>query len=226
MSIFTRFRDIIHANLNAMLEGAEDPEKMIRLIIQEMEETSIELKAACASTMAARKTTARSLDEVNARAAEWERRARLAVEKGREDLAREALHQKRQHVDAAAATQREADGLDAIIAKYRDEITQLEEKLNGAREKQRLLTRRHLQAQQRTRAQQQIRQANAQETIARFERFEQKVDRMEAEADLVNYGRRPSLEEDFAQLERGEEIEAELRALKQSVGNPQASQNA
>src|ERR1700683_2924863 len=97
--IFTRFRDIIHSNINAMLDQAEDPEKMIRLIIQEMEETEIEIKASCAGVMAARKTADRNLQARRQQAVEWERRARLAIEKGREDLAREALVQKHQALE-------------------------------------------------------------------------------------------------------------------------------
>ena len=217
MGIFTRFRDIIHANLNAMLEQAEDPEKMIQLIIQEMEETLIEIKASCASAMAARKTTDENLERWRKQAVDWEKRARMAIEKGRDDLAREALLQKHQALAARAAVDREISQFDEIIAKYRGEIIQLEDKLNAAREKQCILAQRHLQARQRTKAQQQIRKADAHTTIASLERFEQQVNRMEAEADLVNYGKRARLEEQFKELERAEEIEAELRDLKQGL---------
>ena len=217
MYIFTRFRDIIQSNINAMLDQAEDPEKMIRLIIQEMEETEIEIKASCAATMAARKTADRNLQARRQQAAEWERRARLAIEKGREDLAREALVQKHQALEGSAAAEFEITQLEEIISKYRNEIGQLEEKLTGAREKQRVLTQRHLQARQRTKAQQQIRKADSHLAIARLEHFEQQIDRMEAEADVVNYGKRTRLEEQFADLERSEQVEAELNDLRNKV---------
>ena len=217
MYIFTRFRDIIHSNINAMLDQAEDPEKMIRLIIQEMEETEIEIKASCAATMAARKTADRNLQAQRQQAVEWERRARLAIEKGREDLAREALIQKHQALEGSAASESEIAQLEEIISKYRSEICQLEEKLTGAREKQRVLTQRHLQARQRTKAQQQIRKADSHLAIARLEHFEQQIERMEAEADVVNYGKRTRLEEQFVDLERSEQIDAELNDLRNKV---------
>lgn len=217
MQIFSRFRDIVQSNINAMLDEAEDPEKMIRLIIQEMEETEIEIKASCASTMAARKTADRNLAARRRQAEEWEKRARLAMEKGREDLAREALLQKHQALEGSAAAESEIAELEEIIDKYRSEITQLEEKLTGARERQCVLAQRHKQARQRTRSQEQIRKADSQLTAARLERFERQIDRMEAQADLVNYGRETSLEKQFLDLERSEEIEAELNDLKKSV---------
>jgi len=221
--IFTRFRDIINANINALLDQAEDPEKMIRLIIQEMEETEIEIKASCAGTMAARKTADRNLQARRQKATEWENRARLAIEKGREDLAREALAIKHQALEGSAAAESEIVQLEEIINKYRSEISQLEEKLAGAREKQRVLTQRHLQARQRTKAQQQIRAADSHLAIARLEHFEQQIERMEAEADVINYGKRTSLEKQFLDLERSEQIEAELNGLKKALQNQRAS---
>jgi phage shock protein A len=217
MYIFTRFRDIIHSNINAMLDQAEDPEKMIRLIIQEMEETEIEIKASCAATMAARKTADRNLQARRQQAEDWEKRARLAIEKGREDLAREALMQKHQALEGSAAAESEISQLEEIVNKYRSEIGQLEEKLTGAREKQRVLTQRHLQARQRTKAQQQIRKADSHLAIARLEHFERQIERMEAEADVVNYGKRTTLEEQFVDLERSDQIDAELNDLKNKV---------
>jgi phage shock protein A len=217
MSIFSRFRDIVNSNINAMLEKAEDPEKLIRLMIQEMEETLIEMKASCAGTIAARKRSSSSLQQLKDRAVDWESKAKLAVNKGREDLAREALLQKRQSMENSDALEREVGELDGIVQKYQADIRQLEEKLAAVREKQRVLAQRHLHARQKKRAEQQIRSADSAATIARFDQFEQRIDRMEAEAELVNYGRKPSLEEEFEKLERSEEIEKELEALKRQV---------
>jgi phage shock protein A len=217
MHIFTRFRDIIQSNINAMLDQAEDPEKMIKLIIQEMEETEIEIKASCASTMAARKTAERNLENRRRQAEEWEKRARLAVEKGREDLAREALTQKHQLLEGSAAAETEISELQEIIRRYQSEISQLEEKLLGAREREQVLAQRHTQARQRTKSQEQIRKAESHLTIARLERFEQQIERMEAQADLVNYGKGISLEKQFVDLERSDQIEADLNNLKRSL---------
>ena len=217
MSIFSRFRDIVNSNINAMLEKAEDPEKLIRLMIQAMEETLIEMKASCAGTIAARKRSSSSLQQFKDRAVDWESKAKLAVSKGREDLAREALLQKRQSMENAGALECEVGDLDEIVQKYQADIRQLEEKLAAVREKQRVLAQRHLHARHKKRAEQQIRSADSAATIARFDQFEQRIDRMEAEAELVNYGRKPSLEEEFEKLERSEEIEKELEALKRQV---------
>jgi phage shock protein A len=217
MHIFSRFRDIVNSNLNSMLDQAEDPEKMIRLIIQEMEETEIEIKASCASAMAARKTADRNLADRRRQAEEWEKRAKLAMEKGREDLAREALLQKHQLLEGSAAAETEIAELEEIIKRYRSEICQLEEKLTGARERQRVLAQRHTQARQRTRSQEQIRKADSHLAIARLEHFEQQIERMEAQADVVNYGKGKSLEKQFLDLERSEQIDAELNDLKNSL---------
>ena len=226
MSIFSRFKDIVNSNVNAMLEKAEDPEKLIRLMIQEMEETLIEMKASCAGTIATRKRSAQSLQHLKDRAADWEAKAKLAVSKGREDLAREALLQKRQATDNAAALDREVGELDEIVQKYQADILQLEEKLSTVREKQRVLAQRHLHARQKRRAEQQIRSADSTATMVRFDQFEQRIDWMEAEAELVNYGRKPTLEEEFEKLERSEEIEKELEVLKQQAKEMPPSSSA
>ena len=224
MSIFSRFRDIVNSNINSMLDEAEDPEKLVRLMIQEMEDTLIDLKASCAGAIAARKKVGRSFDDLSSRAASWENKAMLAIQKGREELAREALLEKRRVSEGVASLEKETAGLDEVIANYQTDITQLEEKLTSAREKQRVLVQRHIHAQHKTRAQEQIRRSETSDALLRYEQFEARVERMEAEADLVNYGRKPSLEEQFAQLERDEEIEKELAALKTASqqSHPQA----
>ena len=223
MSIFSRFRDIISSNLNSMLDGAEDPEKLVRLMIQEMEDTLIEIKASCAGAIAARKKVGRNLADAQARATGWTAKAQLAITKGREDLAREALLEKRRATEAAESLERETTGLDEVVRGYQTDIGQLEEKLGAAREKQRVLVQRHIRAQNKTRAQEQIRKVETHDALIRYEQFEHRIERMEAEADLVNAGRKPSLEEQFAQLERDDDIEKELNALKQQAGGSSAA---
>ena len=222
MSIFSRFRDIVNSNINSMLDQAEDPEKLVRLMIQEMEDTLIELKASCAGAIAARKKTRRALDDLKTRVADWENKAKLAINKGREDLAREALTEKRRSGEGIGALDKESMQLEEVVNGYQTDIAQLEEKLTTAREKQRVLVQRHIRAGHRKTAQQTIRKSETADALLRYEQFESRIERMEAEADLVNYGRKPSLEEQFAQLERDEEIEKELQALKgQASGNNQ-----
>ncbi len=217
MGIFSRMKDIINANINAMLEKAEDPEKLIKLMIQEMEDTLVEIKASCAGVMAARKKVERELDAALAARDRWDDNARLAVSKGRDDLAREALMEKRRLQQRSEALERELTEHDSLVAQYQDDIMQLEEKLSNVREKQRILVQRHIHARKKMRAEQDIRRVETTDAFARFDAFESRIERMEAEADLVNVARKPSLEEEFARLEGDEEVEEELRALKADV---------
>jgi len=217
MGIFTRLSDIISSNINSMLDKAEDPEKLIRLMIQEMEDTLVEIKVACAGAIANRKKTERGLNEARRRGEQWSEKAKLAVSRGREDLAREALVEKRRYREHADTLEQEILQCDGIIEQYHADIAQLEDKLASAKEKQRLLIQRHIQAQKRKRAQGEIRRVDSADTMVRFEQFENRIERMEAEADLVNLKRKPSLEEEFAMIEKDEEIEAELRALKEAA---------
>jgi phage shock protein A len=216
MGIFSRLSDIISSNINAMLDKAEDPEKLVRLMIQEMEDTLVEIKASCAGVMATKKKIQRELEETRTRAQQWGEKAQLAVNKGREDLAREALVEKRRYRERADALEREFSQCDVLVEQYQADMTQLEDKLSTAREKQRILVQRHIHAQRRKRAQQEIRRLDNSDALIRFEQFENRIERMEAEADLVNFGRKPPLEDEFARLEGDEEIEKELQALKSS----------
>ena len=216
MGIFTRFRDIVSANINAMLDKAEDPEKLIKLMIREMEDTLVELKAACAGVMAGRKKLQRRLDGLGQREALWEDRAALAVDKGRDDLAREALQEKRRFAEMAVSLEQEVFEHRDIVEQYQDDIRQLEDKLIKAREKQRLLIQRHIHARRKKRAQEEIRRVDNYETIAKFDDLENRIERMEAEADLVNFGRKTTLDEAFDNLRHNDDIEKELAALKSS----------
>lgn len=220
MGIFTRFRDIISSNINSMLDKAEDPEKLIKLMIREIEDTLIELKAACAGVMASQKKVARRLEGVNDREQYWEERAQLAVDKGRDDLAREALVEKRRFAEMIHKLDEEHIEHGAMAAQYKDDIRQLEEKLASAREKQRLLLQRHIRAKRKKQAQEELRRVDNYTTIAKFDEFENRIERMEAEADLVNYGRKTSLEEEIDKLADEDDIEKELAAMKSAQVEP------
>ena len=224
MGVFSRLSDIISSNLNAMLDKAEDPEKLIRLMIQEMEDTLVEIKASCAGVMAAKKKVQRELAEIHTRALQWGDKAQLAVNKEREDLAREALIEKRRYRERANALEKELTQCETLIEQYLTDMTQLEEKLGTAREKQRILVQRHIHAQRRKRAQQEIRRFDTNDALVRFAHFENRIERMEAEADLVNFGRKPTVEDEFTRLEGDEEIERELQALK-SAGTKKSEES-
>ena len=214
MGIFTRVRDIISANINTMLESAEDPEKLVKLMIREMEDTLVEVKASCAGAMATKKKIQRELDECGTRSQDWGDKAQLAMDKGREDLAREALLEKRRYSERVETLESETTQCEELIDQYQEDISKLEDKLITAREKQRILVQRHVHAQRKMRTEQHIRKMDTSEAMRRFDTFEERIDRMEADADLVNYGRKPTLEEEFRNLEGDEDIEKELEALK------------
>lgn len=214
MGIFTRFRDIVSSNINAMLDRAEDPEKLLKLMIREMEDTLVELKASCAGVMADGKKTERNIDELAARLKAWEDKATLAVRNGRDDLAREALIRKRLFSERQKELQQNREALGLLVEQYHEDIHELEGRLKSARDKQRLLVQRHVHARRKMDAQHEIRRADSTEVMVKFEEFEKRIDRMESEADLINIGRPNTLEEELDKFTADAEIEAELQALK------------
>ncbi len=216
MGIFTRFRDIISSNINAMLDRAEDPEKLIKLMIREMEDTLVEIKTSCAGVMASMKKIQRQLDEVQSRIKYWDERAALAVSKGKDALAREALLEKRRYGEKAGALEEELSEHSLLVDQYQEDIGQLEDKLGSAREKQRMLQQRHIHARKKMRAQEDIRRLETSDAIFRFEEFENRIERMEAEADLVNFGRKPTLDGELDSLLVDDDIEKELERIKSS----------
>ncbi len=214
MGIFTRFRDIVSSNINSMLDQAEDPEKMIKLMISEMEDTLIELKSSCAGVIAGRKKIGRKLDEILEKKRLWTTRANLAVTKGRDDLAREALVEKRRYSETAEALENERSEHKGLILQYQKDIEELEDKLRNAKEKKRTLVERHKRATGKKRAQEDIRRSDSGDTMARFEKLENRIERMEAEADLVNIPKKPTIEDEFDNLTTDDEIENELAKIK------------
>jgi phage shock protein A len=214
MGIFTRFRDIVSANINSMLDRAEDPEKMVSMMIREMEDTLVELKSSCAGIMAESKRIQRQLEQIDSHALYWEDKARLAIEKDRDDLAKEALLEKRRFIDTKLRLETDLKDHQHLIVQYQADIRQLEEKLQAARDKKRMLVQRHIHALHKKQAQREIRRANSTEAVLKFDELENRIERMEAEAELINYGQKPTLQTELEQLEIENEIENELQALK------------
>jgi len=217
MGVFTRFKDIISSNINSMLDKAEEPEKMIRLMIQEMEETSVELKAACAGLMADQKRIARELFQASERTELWSARAKLAMDKGREDLAREALLEKLGAQRLSEGLERELDRFAVLIEQAREDIEQLEAKLESAKERQRSLAKRHVRADQRIKARSNVTRVQSNDVLMRFDQFEQRIERMEAEAELAAPRQNRNLEQEFALLEGGDEVEAQLASMRSAA---------
>ena len=217
MGIFTRFKDIITSNISSMLDSAEDPDKLIRLMLREMEETLVELKAGCAATMAEASQTRRLLEDVEQTAKTWENRAELAVRAERDDMAREAVHEALQARERAVELTKEARAFDALIATCREDIRVLEERIVNTRDKQRLMGERHAQARTRRQAREQVRAADALDSMQRFEDLEQRITRMEHEAELA-YTPPSKKHADFKNLEQDAAVSAELDALKARLG--------
>jgi phage shock protein A len=194
---------------------------MVRLMIQEMEDTLIELKSSCAGIIAERKKIERELNEAEAALEMWAEKAELAVNKGRDDLARAALNEKRAYTRRTEVLAEERERTKETVGAFQNDIAELEAKLTDAREKQRTIIQRRSAAQARYSAQTRIRKVDTTDAFSRFEAYENNIDRMEADADLVNGLRKeqhkPTLNEQFAELEHGEEIEEELEELKKKV---------
>ena len=205
MNIFSRFMDIINANMNALLDKAEDPEKMLRMMIQEMEDTLIELKSSCASAMAESAKLERNIKEAKEAEERWEKRAILAVSKGKEDLAREALSEKLLSRKDADRFSRLLDENRNTISEARKDISALEDKLSESKARFRIIKEK----QERARNEKKARESIRKDTEARFEEMEKRINRMNAENDL-NRG--------FEEMEKSDEIERELAELKKKAG--------
>ena len=207
MGVFSRFMDIVNANINALLDKAEDPEKMLKLMMQEMEDTLIELKSSCAARMASKIRLEKRIAEQQALVGRWQSRAQMAIDRGRDDLARDALVEKKREGEVLSSLQNDIKGYDEIIEQQRGEIDQLEQKLGQARQKLSML-------QEKAKAAKEGAQMNAhmsRSTEERFASMEERIDRMNAENDLNRP--RPSADEAFRSMEEAEEIERELEEL-------------
>ena len=219
-SIFSRFADIVNSNLNAMLDKAENPAKMVRLVIAEMEDTQVEIKAACAQAMADQAQSGRRLQEVQDRMELWQARAETAARKGRDDLAREALLEKRSAaVLVSELTGREAE-MAAVVEKYRSEIDQLEVKLTQARERELVLVHREKRAASSLKASGQMRRYDLSESRLKLDRLDERLNKMEAAAELELTGRRRLAEaekQERAFQELDDSLDLELREIKERL---------
>lgn len=215
MGIFSRMGDIINANLNSALEKAEDPEKMIRLMIQEMEDTLVEVRSATAKCIAEKKERGRLLARLKEQQADWAHKAEVAIDKDREDLARAALAEKTALGDRIKYLQDELDQYEEQLAKYDADIGKLQAKLTDARNRQRALVMRHRSATHQLKTRRHIHNDKIDQMLNRFDSAEQRIDHIESEAEALDMGRKEqSLEAEFRKLERDERVESELADLK------------
>ncbi|WP_422480000.1 PspA/IM30 family protein [Pleomorphochaeta sp. DL1XJH-081] len=215
MKTFKRLKDIVNANVHAKLDKIEDPEKMIRYMLTEMEETLVEAKSATAEKMANRAVIEQEIKQAKDLLGRWENRAKLAVEKDRDDLAREALVEKNRVVRRLASLEEELLQMQSIIDSMQEQIVKLEEKREEVRDKQRMLVQRAYHAKEKKKVVETLKQINAEATYRKFSELEEKIERMEADAEMAGFsGAGLSKEKEFSQMENDEEIEAELASMK------------
>jgi len=219
MGVFSRLSDIVNSNINSMLDKAEDPEKVVRLIIQEMEDTLVEVRSNAARALADRKEVIRKKNEFAKRAKEWESKAELAIAKGREDLARGAVAAKRKAEEMIGLLEEELKAIDETVNNTNDDLERLQAKLKEARAKQRSLEIRRHAASDSVRVRRQVNDGRIEEALARFDRYERRIDELEAEAESWALGRPRTLEDEFAELETEDAVNAELEDLKRRVAN-------
>ncbi|HEX8302441.1 phage shock protein PspA [Sphingomonas sp.] len=219
MGIFSRTRDIIAANVTDLLDKAEDPAKMIRMIILEMEETLVEVRASAARTIADQKEMRRHISKLEGLQASWTEKAELALSKGREDLAKAALVEKQKAADMCEQLTAEISVLDETLRASEEDITKLQTKLREARTRQNSVTARLESANNRTRLREMTNGSKMQDAFSRFDVLDRRVDFAEGRAEAAGLGAIPkTLEEEIAELRSSEKVDAELEALKKRVG--------
>ena len=221
MGIFSRISDIVNSNLNALCDSAEDPEKMIRLIIQEMEDTLVEVRSASARVIAEQKTAARRRDRIAAEVNAWEDKARLAVSKGRDDLAKAALQERRAIEHTLRIVEEELTASGDHIGQLNDEIGQLQQKLDDAKAKQKTILLRAKTVTSRVQVKKQVHREELDNAFTKFERFERKVDNLEGELQAMDLGRdtATSLAAEIDALGEADWLDNELMRIKASMAS-------
>ena len=213
MGIFSRFSDIINSNINSLLDKAEDPQKMVRLIIQEMEDTLVEVRSTSAKTIAEKKELSRRVEQMEGEAAQWQSKAELALSKDREDLARAALNESAKAQESIEAVKKELGFVEDHISKLQQETGQLQEKLADAKSRQKALLMRQSTAATRLNVKRNLDSSKVDNALDRFERYEQKIDGLEAELESFDIGKK-SLSDEIDDLENDTKIDEQLAALK------------
>ena len=222
MGIFSRFSDIVNSNINAILDKAEDPEKIVRLMIQEMEDTLVEVRSAAARSIADKKDLNRKLEALEREQREWDNKAELAIRKGREDLAKAALVEKSRATAAAEIIKADYEAIDDGLAKLNEDIARLESKLQDAKARQKSLLARHKTANSRLAARKKIHDYQIDDAMVRFEQYTRRIDDVEGRIEAYDLGLPKDLNHEFAGLEAEESVAKELDDLKRRVARTDA----
>jgi phage shock protein A len=223
MGIFTRFSDIVNSNINAILDKAEDPEKIVRLMIQEMEDTLVEVRSAAARSIADKKDLNRKIETLDRDLNSWDQKAELALRKGREDLAKAALVEKSRVAAAVDVLKQDYLAVDEGLAKLNEDIARLESKLDDAKVRQKALLARHKTASSRLAVRKKIYDYKIDDAMVRFEQYTRRIDDVEGRVEAYDLGLPKDLNHEFASLEAEESVKEELNALKQRVAKDNAA---
>ena len=226
MGIFTRFSDIVNSNINAILDKAEDPEKIVRLMIQEMEDTLVEVRSAAARSIADKKDLNRKLESLENEQREWDSKAELAIRKGREDLAKAALVEKSRVSAAVELIKFDYAAIDEGLGKLNEDISRLESKLQDAKSRQKSLLARHKTANSRLAARRKIHDYKIEDAMVRFEQYTRRIDDVEGRIEAYDLGLPKDLNHEFASLEAEELVASELKDLKQRLAGTGATGDA
>ncbi len=219
MGIFSRLADIVNSNINAILVRAEDPEKIIRLIIQEMEDTLVEVRSSAVRTIAEKKELERRIEALKREQEEWQRRAELAITKGREDLAKGALLAKARVTEALQSLETQLRQIEDGLGKQNEDIAKLQAKLHDAKLRERAMVARQKTAAARLKVRTRLYDERITDAFARFEYVERALDEMEGKVEAHDLGRKKNLADELAGLEAENGVEEELKALKERLGN-------
>ena len=219
MTIFSRITDIINANINALLERSEDPAKMIRLMIQEMEDTLVEVRSQSVRTIADKREIERKIDRLETSGREWEDKAAFALGKGREDLARSALLVRRKLEDQAALLREELAVIEESLARHSEDLARLQAKIDEAKARKSSIELRMKTAKGRVRVRDALHDGRVDDALQRFGSLERRIDELEAGAEVYDMGKAKTLEQEFADLEADADIAEDLARLKARVAS-------
>ncbi len=222
MGIFSRFTDIINSNINSLLDKAEDPQKMVRLIIQEMEDTLVEVRTASAKTIATKKDIQMQIDKLTHQVQDWSEKAELAISKEREDLARAALQERSKCHETVAMLVHELENIDEQLLKLQAETAQLQEKLADAKARQKTILLRQSTASSRLDVKKTLDSSKVEDAMGRFEQYERKINDIEAQVDAYDLGQK-TLNDEFAELQADDQVENELAALKAKMSKQESA---
>ena len=217
MSIFSRLTDIVQSNLNSLLDRAEEPEKLIRLIIQEMEDTLVEVRSSTVKIIAEKKEIERRVADLHRERDEWDHKAEVALTRDREDLAKGALMAKSKVAEQADALAEQLVQVEAALSKANEDIGRLQAKLTDAKTREKALVARTQTASNRVKVRTVLHDERINDALSRFEQVERNLDEMEGRVEAYDVGRTKSLTEEIAELEATHKVEEDLAALKARI---------